>query len=454
MFINQNYDINNMDQLFKLQDLQNLKNKIISLEDFVNFCKENGVKNKDFVSKLIIFLKKIKVISVDEDIIKFNYKKLDTFIKSFDYRKSDIQQLDNNIYCQKGSFYYYYNYTSKTFNFCTCPDFVKRTNGKKYLCKHLHKITENEEDKYPNDILVYHHNDLDGFASASLVLKWKNENHSKMNIEFKKVNYGDYLVVPKSYKYVFVVDFSFDDFFMNKTKEFNKEVIWCDHHESAKKKNMDLWNSNKFKGLRDLNLCGSSLTYLYLFNNGEIMNNEEFYKSKKISFVLKFCEDYDMWKFNYKKYDVFSFHEMFYLKYKSPEEFLKLFNYSKDKLYKEIKFYDSIIDFKKNIAENARYNGKYIKINKLRGWIQNDTTDPNFLSDFLLEKKEDVDFTMIYKVKNDGKVKISLRSQKDNIDLTKIASKYGGGGHKKASGMILDPKLKTHMKFIKTHIIK
>ena len=34
----------------------------------------------------------------------------------------------------------------------------------------------------------------------------------------------------------------------------------------------------------------------------------------------------------------------------------------------------------------------------------------------------------------DGLIKVSFRSMDDRIDVAKIASKFGGGGHKRASG--------------------
>ncbi len=42
----------------------------------------------------------------------------------------------------------------------------------------------------------------------------------------------------------------------------------------------------------------------------------------------------------------------------------------------------------------------------------------------------------------DGKVKGSLRTESDKIDVAKIAGLFGGGGHKKASGFVIDGKLK------------
>ncbi len=41
-----------------------------------------------------------------------------------------------------------------------------------------------------------------------------------------------------------------------------------------------------------------------------------------------------------------------------------------------------------------------------------------------------------------GNIKGSMRTQRDDIDLTRLAGLFGGGGHKKASGFTIPGKLK------------
>ena len=51
----------------------------------------------------------------------------------------------------------------------------------------------------------------------------------------------------------------------------------------------------------------------------------------------------------------------------------------------------------------------------------------------------------------DGRVKVSLRSTPD-IDVSKIAIKFGGGGHKMAAGTHIDGPIEKAMETIKTEI--
>ena len=47
-------------------------------------------------------------------------------------------------------------------------------------------------------------------------------------------------------------------------------------------------------------------------------------------------------------------------------------------------------------------------------------------------------FSMILS-ERDGKVKGSLRTLRDDVDVAAMASKFDGGGHKKAAGFVYNP---------------
>jgi phosphoesterase RecJ-like protein len=44
---------------------------------------------------------------------------------------------------------------------------------------------------------------------------------------------------------------------------------------------------------------------------------------------------------------------------------------------------------------------------------------------------------LLFKELPDGRIKVSLRS-KGEIDVNRVATRYGGGGHQNASGAVLD----------------
>jgi phosphoesterase RecJ-like protein len=44
---------------------------------------------------------------------------------------------------------------------------------------------------------------------------------------------------------------------------------------------------------------------------------------------------------------------------------------------------------------------------------------------------------LLFKELGDGRIKVSLRS-KGELDVNRVASRYGGGGHQNASGAVLE----------------
>lgn len=56
------------------------------------------------------------------------------------------------------------------------------------------------------------------------------------------------------------------------------------------------------------------------------------------------------------------------------------------------------------------------------------------LGNYICEQDNTVDFAVLISVENET---VSLRSTKDDVDVSKIAKKFGGGGHKHAAGYVL-----------------
>ena len=59
----------------------------------------------------------------------------------------------------------------------------------------------------------------------------------------------------------------------------------------------------------------------------------------------------------------------------------------------------------------------------------------------LLDLAEEARAAILLFETSDGKIKGSLRTEKDNVDVAQIAAMFGGGGHKKAAGFTIDGRL-------------
>ncbi len=63
------------------------------------------------------------------------------------------------------------------------------------------------------------------------------------------------------------------------------------------------------------------------------------------------------------------------------------------------------------------------------------------ISNYLNNLSKKIKFSLLLKEYETGKVKGSLRTTRDDIDVSAIAQKFGGGGHQKAAGFEIEGKL-------------
>ena len=57
-------------------------------------------------------------------------------------------------------------------------------------------------------------------------------------------------------------------------------------------------------------------------------------------------------------------------------------------------------------------------------------------------------------IAKDGRIKASLRSNSDIIDVSRVCSAFGGGGHKKAAGCFMSPDFEKNMDIIETDFLE
>jgi len=275
-------------------------------------------------------------------------------------------------------------------------------------------------------MICFYHGDLDGIASAA-ILNYYRYKQGLLSSEDKyiKVNYNDNLYLDKiKNEHVYILDFSLNSIedFTLLTNKIN--VTWIDHHKTSIEKYKDFrW----VLGKRQDGIAACELTWQYLFENQEIPN------------IIKLIGDYDVWTF----------------KYGDKTNHLQLGMQIRDTEPTNLVFWDKFLD------NNYPYSYKYLDeiinegmiIDKYRQQDYKKTVDeykfyrrwegyncvvcnriaPSMLFDSVSEESYDVMIMYIF----DGiNYHISLRTKINEIDVSKIAQKYGGGGHKGASGFI------------------
>lgn len=262
-------------------------------------------------------------------------------------------------------------------------------------------------------ICIYHGNCLDGFGAAFVVNKF-----FKGDVDFHAGVYGE---VPPDVtgRDVYLVDFSYKRNVIEAMAKTANRIVVIDHHKTAEEDLTSISLDGNILNVEvnfDMERSGCVLTYDYFFNH-QIPPE-----------LLLFIEDRDLWNFEREgtkeicaslfsyPYDFEIWEEFF-----TPAGIEKLKAEGKTLLRKQ----------EKDVAEIAASSAREMVIGGCCVPVVN--CNPQFSSDVghLLCKSGHI-FGATYHDRKDKRV-FSLRSIGD-FDVSEIAKKYGGGGHKNAAG--------------------
>jgi len=259
------------------------------------------------------------------------------------------------------------------------------------------------------DTVIYHKNCSDGFGAA-----WAAHEFLKHQAEYLPAQYENIDFVYKlKNRTIAVLDFSFDEATIKKIISNGNKICIIDHHKTAE----------RIRHLPNVHIDST--------HSGAILAWNFFHPAKDPPEFLLYIEDRDLWKWKMEKSSEFSivFQDV-------PKKFE---NYSKFKSYNKIKetiktgeqlksYQFSLIKRISSRHINTKWNGTNIK-------IVNSPILQSEIGNFL---SSDSSAALIwYKNYQANKIIVSLRSKGD-LDVSKIAERFNGGGHKNAAGFTLD----------------
>lgn len=282
----------------------------------------------------------------------------------------------------------------------------------------------------------FYHADNDGKCAAYWVYK-DAVNKDNYGREFIEINYGIPFPIKtiKPDEEIYIVDYSIEVEEMRKLLQITRNVIWIDHHKSAIEKYNDF--ETPIEGIRYDGVAGCMLTYCYL--------NHMTYKGtgNKKSFDLSMTElapeftkliaDWDVWTFKYGD-RTREFNMGFELYDKDPS------SESWSMMEQDSSVVDDIVEKGKLLiqyrdvwaSEYCKSKGYEINFEGYKCFAMN---LGSCNSEYFKSIADDYDILIPYYY--NGKVWMySLYSEK--VDVSEIAKKYGGGGHKGASGFQID----------------
>lgn len=263
-------------------------------------------------------------------------------------------------------------------------------------------------------LCIYHGNCVDGFGAAWAVRKALGEN----NVEFFAGFHGDN-PPDCTDREVLIVDFSYKRPVLLEMAKTAKRILILDHHLSAQGELTDL--PDNVTAVFDMNRSGAMMAW------------DHFFPDKNAPALIKHVQDRDLWRF-----------EMMYTK-----EFVQnLFSFEYD-----FEVWDEIVE---KTTEN--YSGYTEFVAQGKALIRKHTKDilemvprnvtrvniaghevpvlnaPYFYSSeagHIMAKGEK--FAACYWQSDQG-ITFSLRSNEDGLDVSEVAKKFGGGGHRNAAG--------------------
>lgn len=278
----------------------------------------------------------------------------------------------------------------------------------------------------------FYHNDADGKCAAAIVklvepeCKMISVQYSKdIEVDLKRLQY-----IEKN-EPIIIVDFSFKPEVMNKLLKITQAVVWIDHHKTA----MEYVYDYKYPipGSRSREHAACLLTWKYFMGPGSIPD------------AIRYISDRDNWNWKFGKLTAY-FNEGLKLYDHEPEDEIWSTLLQDDhcieaeellcKIMDEgrtcIKFRDQICkQYHKSFGFSCRFiaNNKYYTAYTHGLGMFGSESFGDMINEY------DICVSFSYKGKEDEWI-ISIYSNKDNIDCSKIAESYGGGGHKGAAGFL------------------
>ena len=265
-------------------------------------------------------------------------------------------------------------------------------------------------------LCIYHGNCADGFGAA-----WVFKRHSPQSFDFHAGVYQD---APPDVtgRQVYLVDFSYKLPVMEEMLTKATRIVLIDHHKTALDDLRPLIEAKprRIESLCSLDHSGAVLAWKWIYG----MNSETMPQ------LLRHIEDRDLWRFALAR---------------TREIQASIFSYPYD-----FEVWDELMkaDPQKLAEEGAAIERKHFKdINELVGVVTRRMNIGGYnvpvanlpytlTSDagHLLAKGEP--FAGCYWDTPQGRV-FSLRSTDEGLDVSEVAKKYGGGGHRNASGFRL-----------------
>ena len=192
-------------------------------------------------------------------------------------------------------------------------------------------------------------------------------------------------------------------------------LVVIDHHKSA------------MVELHDISSCMFDMSH-----SGAMLSWNFFHPGKEAPKFIQYIEDRDLWKWEHPYSKEFS--AAFDM---VPFEFEEYSKFEDDSVFDDaVKRGSFILAYSKTVVKKVCERAQP---RKMLGHDVLVVNSPHWMSEIGAKLAPECGFAVIWYWDHvDRMTKVSLRSFHDTVDVSEVAKKFGGGGHKKASGFTLD----------------
>lgn len=266
-------------------------------------------------------------------------------------------------------------------------------------------------------IIVFYHDDLDGFTGAWAAWKKLRDKAEYMELGYDTKNYD--FIFQLEDKEIYMIDYSLKTREMLNLASTNK-VILIDHHLSSKE-TAGLLPGSVF----DDKHSAAFLSWRY------------FHGRKKAPLIVLYVQDYDIWKFKLphskELTTVLNLHSF---NFKVWEKISRMFQ-DKNKRKELVKKGQAIVDYQKYLIGDLAGRGQEVVFEGHNAVAVNSPFLSSEIGNHIYTKTGKIGVVWSYKGKDKPKIHVSLRGN-GKINLSELAKKFGGGGHKASAGFAIE----------------
>ena len=276
-----------------------------------------------------------------------------------------------------------------------------------------------------NIVILYHAECSDGFGGA-----WSAWKKFKNKADYIGVKHGTAPPEGLKDKEIYFIDFIYPEETTKELIKNNKRVVAIDHHISAKK------------------LVEMTQDYSYAIDHsGSVLAWRYFNPKRPIPRILKYIEDMDLWKFKIPyTMEILAWLNLSDFNFKIWDKLSGILEKA-DGRKQAIRQGKMVVGYEDKIIDKLILGAEEVEF---AGYETLAVNSPIFSSQIGMKLTKIKPPIGIIWYQRNGKKVFSLRSN-GKADVSVIAARFGGGGHKTASGFALDADQSFPWKAIRKH---